>query len=107
MAPPLHRIIQQILERRKISPEGVQTYLQNLNNLDRYNSAFNLLWLTLTKMGEDPLTATMDKVAEAILLLNKQSTSQARNAYAGCLWIPGFEQLRFHHLLTKCKKNWN
>ena len=107
MAPPLHCIIKQILEGRKISVEGVQTYLEKLKNLDRYDSAFNQLWLKLLEKGEDPLKADLNKVAEAILLLDKENKNQARNAYAACTHIPGYEQIRFHQLLTKCKRNWN
>ena len=105
--PSLHSVIQQILEGRQISAEGVQAYLQNLKSLDRYDSAFNLLWLKMLEKGDNPLKTTMDKVAEAILLLNNDSASQARNAYAACICIPGFEQLRFHQLLAKCKRSWN
>ena len=107
VAPPLHCIIKQILEGRKISVEGVQTYLEKLKNLDRYDSAFNQLWLKLLEKGEDPLKADLNKVAEAILLLDKENKNQARNAYAACTHIPGYEQIRFHQLLTKCKRNWN
>ena len=49
----------------------------------------------------------LDKVAEQILLLNSVSVSQARNAYAAVLLIPGMECLSFSLLLKQCRRQWN
>jgi hypothetical protein len=53
------------------------------------------------------LDIPLDKVAEQILLLNGVSVSQARNAYAAVLLIPGMECLRFSLLLKQCRRQWN
>lgn len=42
-----------------------------------------------------------------MLKLHEYSPSQARNAYAGMLLIPGYSALRFLDMLKACKKQWN
>ena len=107
MAPPLHSVIRQALERRETQNESIQTYLEQLGDLRRYDGAFQALWKLSCEKGIDPTNASMDQVAQMLLLLNALSASQARHAYSACLLIPGLDQLRFHPLLRKCKKEWN
>ena len=49
----------------------------------------------------------MEDVGDVLLKLNESLPNQARNAFAACLLVPGFEGLRFHPLILKCKKQWN
>ena len=74
MAPSLHSVVREALERKKISPEGIQSYLHQLGCLKRYQSAFNLLWAqcglpSLSVKIVFLLEVPLDKVAEKISLL--------------------------------------
>ena len=104
MEPPLYTVIRTVLERREVSIEGIQTYLQQLGSLERYDNAFNWLWFCLLPAPKDPLKASLDEISDALVNLNSSLPNQARNAYAACLLIPGLEQLTFHPLLQKFKK---
>ena len=107
MAPDLSHIIRVLLERKQTSPESTQAYLEQLGNLNRYNSAFSALWQLCIQKGLDPYNMSEHEVAQVLLLLNVQSQAQARNAYSACLLIQGLEQLRFNALLRKCRQQWN
>jgi hypothetical protein len=112
VAPPLSDVIREALERRQISPEGINSYLQQLGALKRYQSAFQKLWehcglKNLSAKNFLDLNFSLDQVAENLVLLHGVSVSQARSAYAALLLIPGFDQLRFNPLLCRCKKLWN
>ena len=107
VAPDLSHIIRVLLERKQTSPESTQAYLEQLGNLDRYNSAFSALWHLCIQKGLDPYNMSEHEVAQVLLLLNVQSQAQARNDYLACLLIPGLEQLRFNALLRKCRQQWN
>ena len=52
---------------------------------------------------EDP---TVQGVATALLALHNVAPNEARNAYSGCLLLPGFQSLRFNALLGPMKKGW-
>ena len=55
----------------------------------------------------DILTCPISQLAAQIIALHALSPAQARNAYSGLILIPGFDQLRFSALLSKCKKLWS
>jgi hypothetical protein len=107
VAPPLHRIIRGVLQGRKVSPEGVSSYLSLLGDLRRYDGAFAHLWSKFVSSDLDPTSASLGEVAGLLLQLHSESPSQARHAYAAMLLIPGFEQLRFSPLLRQVKRLWN
>ena len=103
----MHSVIREVLQGRKVSPEGISAYLAQHANVERYQSAFNKLWFQCTNMGLQPLTLSLEDIAGQLLLLHQTSSSQARNAYSALLLIPGFDQLRFSPMLAKCKRAWN
>jgi len=81
VAPDLSHIIRVLLERKQTSPESTQAYLEQLGNLDRYNSAFSALWHLCIQKGLDPYNMSEHEVPQVLLLLNVLSQAQARNAY--------------------------
>jgi len=107
VAPSLSNVIRSVLQGKKISSEGVETHLKNLGNLQRYDSAFNWLWFALQEEGKIPMGASLEDVVDVLLKLNESLPNQARNAFAACLLVPGFEGLRFRPLMLKCRKQWN
>ena len=54
-----------------------------------------------------PLELNLTQLAGFILDLHDKSPVLAAKAYAGCLLIPGVEQLRFETLLKEVKRDWN
>jgi hypothetical protein len=107
LAPSLFDVVRTVLERKQISPEGVTLYLRKISHLKQYDKAFKKLWTMLFHKGLDPATASLEDISALLLELNELSTTDARNAYAACLIIPGFEHLRFSPLLRAVKRLWN
>ena len=58
-------------------------------------------------MGKNPFVVTVQEVAEGLLKLNSFSPAEARNAYSGCLLVPGLGGLRFSPLLAQIKRQWS
>ena len=90
-------------------PEGTggQTSFEHNTTWQRYESAFKLLWGLCVHRKMTFAQMTLEQMAGNILYLNKFSVAQARNAYSALLTLPGWEQLRFCHLLQSCKRKWN
>ena len=76
------------------------------SRLKRYKSAF---WYFYTLAQERGLTldSSIEQVAAGVLKIASVSLSQARNAYAALLLIPGLDQLRFAPLLRDKKHEWS
>jgi hypothetical protein len=107
VAPGQSSVIRKKLEQQEVKTPNINFYLEQLKSVSRYSSAFQLLYVILADLGIFPETATTRQVAEGILRLGKFSLAQARNAYSGCLLIPGLSSLRFENLLTPLKRKWN
>eukprot|EP00667_Euglena_gracilis_P019976 EG_transcript_21508 len=86
---------------------SIDTYIKNLGNVKRYDSAFRTLVGQLLHKGVPLQDCTVHKMAEAILDLAVHSLNTARNAYAAVLLLPGFGSLRFSPLLSPLKRKWN
>ena len=75
------------------------------SRLKRYKRAF---WYFYTLAQERGLTLDSSiEVAAVVLEIASVSLSQARNAYAALLLIPGLDQLRFAPLLRDKKQEWS
>jgi len=107
MAPVTCVLFRQKLAETEISPENIQDFVDRNGSIPRYNGAFKLVWGFLKASGIDPVSATLNQIASAIISLHKHSTAQARNGYAAMLLIPGYSQLRFLSVLQPYKKLWN
>ena len=107
MAPSLFDVVQTILERKQVSPEGIETHLAKIQHVERYDRAFRCLWALMLQKHMDPLFASVDQVAGCLLVLDSISPSEAKHAYCACLLLPGFEHLRFMPTLKACKREWN
>jgi hypothetical protein len=107
LAPSLFDVVRTVLERKQISPEGVTLYLRKISHLKQYDKAFKKLWTMLFHKGLDPANAALEDISASLLELNELSQTDARNAYAACLIIPGLEHLRFSPLLRHLKRLWN
>ena len=94
----------QLLEGQQVSVAVVQDHL---GKLTQYDGAFRLLWAILVEHKLDPLQCSLQQVAGGLISLHKVSPSQARNAYAAMLLVPGFSQLRFAPLLQPYRRMWN
>ena len=95
MAPDLHSVIRELLQRKQIPPESIDTYIKNLPSPQRYDSAFKALWRHCVAHKVNPVDLSVDQLAAQLLLLNKVNSSQAKHAYASMLLVPGFENLKF------------
>jgi hypothetical protein len=95
------------LEGKQIQASTIDDYLTKNTSIRRYGSSFKLLWDTLSRQGIHPPGASIDQLADAIIQIFRISPSQARNAYAATLLIPGLGGLRFCTLLNPYKKLWN
>ena len=95
VAPTLHSFVRKTLEARKVQAEDIETFLKEKKTLQRYDSAFRLLWALCFFRGEKPAQATIQEVPGHILYLNTFSQAHARNAYSGLLIIPGWDQLQY------------
>ena len=54
-----------------------------------------------------PESASVMQIVAGLFELNGMSRSQAKNAYSAVLLIPGLDQIRFHPLLARYKREWN
>ena len=106
VAPSLHNCLRTVLEQQKMSPEDVGNFLQKCPGLQRYNSAFQKLWVILRSRGVEPVSATVQEVAVGLMSLHSFSKNDSRNAYSAMLLFPGFQALRFHSMITVLKKEW-
>jgi len=106
LAPTLHDVIRQVLEEKGVPGETIKKYLADRKSLGRYNTAFRKLW-TLMLRGVDPWRCSIEKIASFIIEMTRVSAPEARNAYAGVVMIPGFDQLKFCALLQPYKRDWN
>jgi hypothetical protein len=106
VAPSLCDVVRECMERKQIQPEGISLHLKKVGALG-YDKAFKTLWAFMKNKNLNPVDSSVEQVAGAILALNECNVNLAKNAYAACLWIPGFEYLRFSPLLRICKKDWN
>jgi hypothetical protein len=98
MAPSLHSTLRKILEGQQIQASNIASYLDSIS-LNRYDSAFRLLWGLLVHKGVSPLTASFADVADSLIQLHRVSPSQARNAYSAVILLPPFQQIKFMSLL--------
>ena len=89
VAPSLHSLLRECLERKKIQNSTIRDFLARNPSIKRYNSAFNLLWLVLENAGVNPPQADTDQIADALIQLFRFSPAQAINAYSAVLLIPG------------------
>ena len=106
-APCLSAIIRSKLLEKSVSPSQISSHVASLQpSIKRYNAAFSRLFGMAFVRGYT-LDSTMDQWAALILEMNKISSNQARNAFAALLWIPGFDDLKFHTLLKKVRQQWN
>ena len=55
VAPPLHSLLRECLERKQIQTETINHFLGQHPSLKRYDSAVNLLWIILEQQGIPPL----------------------------------------------------
>ena len=106
VAPSLSSVIRQKLELQGVQNAHIDTYLALLKSLDRYNRAFRKLFDTLKKLDIDPWGAGTLEVVQGILKMSVESLSEAKMAYSASLLVPGFEAVRFSHLLTPLKRRW-
>ena len=106
-APGLLDCIRQLLQLQEVQVQNIDTYIKQLGSVDRYDSAFRKLYVILKEQGVEPISATIGKVAEAIIALSALSHADARNAYCAMLLLPGFAALRFAPLLMGLRKKWN
>ena len=90
-----------------MSPEAITDYMGQIKDWNRYQSAFAKIYGIMLYQGVSWDNVTQDRVASAIIELNRSSPSQARNAYSAMCLIPGFHQLKFHPTLTPYKRQWN
>jgi hypothetical protein len=108
VAPPLHSLLRECLEGKKVQDATINDFLSRNPSLARYDTAFNLLWLVLSHQGTPPQEATADQIADAIVQIFQYSPAQARNAYSAVLLIPGVGGgVRFHTLLQPYKRLWS
>ena len=104
MAPDLPFVVRKILEREQVPFETIQAFLKENPSITRYNPAFKHLWGILQRKGLDPWQATSAQVVSGIMELCGISLSTGRNAYSAMLLIPGYNNIRFHPLLSPKKK---
>ena len=107
VAPPLHLVVRQLLEKQEMSPESINHYMEKITSWARYQSAFQLLWDQLAPLQLPFAQLSLPQVANAVIAINRISPAQARNAYAAALLIPGWSQLRFEPGLQPFKRQWN
>ena len=107
MAPGLLHCIRSLLEQQKMQGEEISSYVTQLGDVRRYDSAFKKLFVLLTDKGLDPVTCCVNDAAQAIIKLHALSASDARNAYSALCLLPGFQGIRFSPLLYPFKKQWN
>ena len=87
-------------------PADIETYLAKCPSISRYNTSFRKLYGILLQGGVPPSEATVAQVASGLLTLSKFSKSEAKNAYSAMLLFPGFQPLRFNHVVSVLKKTW-
>jgi hypothetical protein len=107
VAPPLHLVIRECLQRRQVSPQGIDAYLSKYKSFSRYDNAFNAFWYHCGLHHVTLLSASLEVIASELLLLHQISPPTARHAYSALLLIPGMDQLRFSPLLSRVKREWN
>ena len=95
VASPLRSVIREVLQRREISSEDIEAYLNQQGSLDRHQSTFKLLWFQCEFQGLVPLSLSLLELAGQLLSLHKLSPAKARNAYSALLLIPRLDQLWF------------
>ena len=44
MAPAMHNFVRASLQAKQVSPEGIDQYLSDQKSLQRYDSAFKIIW---------------------------------------------------------------
>ena len=96
-----------IFQSKGLTPNQVGRYLKiNTPRLRRYQSAFGRFYDLAFAKGLD-LNANLTQISAVLLDLDSISPSQARNAYAALLCIPGMESIKYQPLLQKVKRKWN
>ena len=106
-APNLCDLIGDIFQSKGLTPDQVGRYLKiNTPRLRRYQSAFGRFYDLAFAKGLG-LDANLTQMSAVLLDLDSISPSQARNAYAALLCIPGMESIKYQPLLQKVKRKWN
>ena len=72
----------------KVTSRVAKPWVGTIPPSDFYTPLQNIIDVALFEHG-------LQEIANQILLLNEFSPTHAKNAFAGCLLIPGLEPLRF------------
>ena len=113
LASSLYSSVWKVLESKEMSHEEINLFLSSKRSMERYDRAFRVFYQFCTFMLEKeniaakPEDLHIAQIAGKLLVFNKCSESQARNAYAALVMVPGFDQLRSTSILSTCKKSWN